>query len=303
VIAFGHAVLTGHRRLAVGTLIGGYLTFPWVGWIAGTGERPTLGYLVGLGAWLLVIISVAETVRSRRERAQETTRVREEALLRRATDERLRIARELHDVVAHNMSLINLQAGVALHLLDERAGADGAADDGALPAEVRHALATIKSASKEALIEMRSILGVLRQVDEDAPRAPTPGLDALPGLVERAEAAGLRVRIEADADLGAVPRNVELAAFRIVQEALTNVARHAAQADTVVRLRSHDGVLTVDVLDEGAGRATTGSILGTGSGIPGMRERAASVGGALEAGPRPGRGFAVHAELPLEGRQ
>src|SRR5690606_9462961 len=147
--------------------------------------------------WLLVIISVAETVRSRRERAQETTRVREEALLRRATDERLRIARELHDVVAHNMSLINLQAGVALHLLDERADADGAADDTKLPAEVHHALATIKSASKEALIEMRSILGVLRQVDEDAPRAPTPGLDALPGLVERAEAAGLHVRIEA----------------------------------------------------------------------------------------------------------
>ena len=198
------------------------------------------------------------------------------------------MARELHDVVAHNMSLINLQAGVALHFLGDQ------------PSPVRDSLSTIKTASKEALVELRSILGVLRQVDEAAPRAPTPGLGDLAELVSRAEAAGVTVDLDIDADLQAVPRSVDVAAYRILQESLTNVARHAHPPHAVVRIRTDSGqMMSVEVLDEGTGPGPLDSLPSGGNGIAGMRERAASVGGDLDAGPRPGRGFAVRARLPL----
>jgi signal transduction histidine kinase len=227
-------------------------------------------------------------VRSRRDRAREAERSQAEMLRRQAADERLRMARDLHDVVAHNMSLINLQAGVALHLLGDR------------PSPVRDSLSTIKAASKEALVELRSILGVLRHVDEAAPRAPTPGLGELTELVSRAEAAGVTVELDIDADLPAVPRSVDVAVYRIVQESLTNVARHAHPPHALVRIRTDGGkMMSVEVLDEGTGPGPLVSLLSGGNGIAGMRERAASVGGHLDAGPRPGRGFAVRARLPL----
>ena len=290
IAALVQAVITGHRRAAVAVVVFGFLAFPWLGVVLDRNDPPTLGGLLLLAAWLTVLVSVAETVRSRRDRARAAAESQAEAARRQATEERLRIARELHDSVAHSLSLINIQAGVALHLIDER------------PEQAHEALATVKQASKEALVELRSILGVLRQDDETAPRAPTPSLRRLDELVERAEAAGLDVRVDVDADLDSLPRNVDLAAFRIIQESLTNVARHSDRPEATVRIRADNGTLAVEIADEGSGHrrpaATDVSVPG-GHGIVGMRERAASVGGRLDAGPRPGRGFAVRALLPL----
>ena len=303
IVVLGHLVLIGRRREAIAGLVAGYIGFPWLGYWIGRVDWPDLGFLIGLAAWLVALLSIAEVVRSRRDRAEATARSHAEALRRQATDERMRIARELHDVVAHNMSLISIQAGVALHLLDQR------------PEQARESLITIKQASKEALVELRSILGVLRQVDEAgdvdgsgeaAPRSPVPSLQRLDDLVERSRAAGIAVRVELDAavgDIDALPRPVDLAAFRIVQESLTNVAKHSDDPAAVVRIRREDGGLAVDVLDDGTGSGHDGpapSLPGAGTGITGMRERAATAGGRLDAGPRPGRGFAVRAWLPVD---
>jgi signal transduction histidine kinase len=299
VVALATVVLAGRRRTAIATLVTGYLAFTWLPYLLGNEPRPNVVAQVVLAAWLVTLLAVSEAVRSRRDRARDAERLRAEALRRRLADERMRIARELHDVVAHNMSLISIQAGVALHLLDEQ------------PDQARDSLGTIKQASKEALVELRSILGVLRSVDEEqdgavgegaddgeassAPRAPVPGLARLDDLVARARSAGVDVRVDA-AELGPLPREVDLAAYRIVQECLTNVVRHSGSATAVVRIEPFGGGLEVSVLDEG-----TGTVGSPGYGIAGMRERAASVGGRLEAGPRPGRGFAVRATLPLSG--
>ncbi|HEY8547070.1 MAG TPA: histidine kinase [Acidimicrobiales bacterium] len=316
-VAFVTVVLQGHRLAAIVSLLVGFVVFPWGGYLLGTtDERPTWSVLLGLAAWLVTLISVSELVRSRRDRAAAAAASEAEAQRRRVTEERLRIARELHDVVAHNMSLISIQAGVALHLLDSK------------PEQARTSLSTIHQASKEALVELRSILGVLRQVDEPddeaAPRAPTSGLARLDDLVARSQAAGLDVRLDADADdLAGLPGAVDLAAYRIVQESLTNVARHSDDTAPVVRLRRTADDLVVEVLDEGRPRnardardargtrdgrgardardtrETRDTPGGGGYGIAGMRERAAAVGGRLEAKPRPGQGFAVRAWLPL----
>jgi len=286
-IAFFQAVLTGHRRIAIGCLVVGFLGFPWIGYLVGRTRYPGWGEVVALGTWLIALLSITELVRSRRDRAREMARSRAEELRRRAGDERLQIARDLHDAVAHNMSLINIQASVALHLMDEQ------------PDQAARALTTIKQASKEALVELRSILGVLRQVDEDAPRSPVPSLDRLDDLVSNAEASGVDVTVDVEGDLPELSRNTDLAAFRIIQESLTNVARHSDVPVAFVRIHADAGTLGLEILDEGSGRTGSPELPGGGNGIAGMRERAASVGGRLEAGPRPGRGFAVRAELPI----
>jgi signal transduction histidine kinase len=287
-VAFVTVVLQGYRVAAITSLLVGFVVFPWGGYLLGTvDERPGVSEMVGLAAWLITLISISEVVRSRRDRAEASAVSAAEAQRRRVTEERLRIARELHDVVAHNMSLISIQAGVALHLLDQQ------------PEQARTSLTTIRRASKDALVELRSILGVLRQVDEPddgAPRRPTSGLDRLDELVERSQAAGVDVRLQVD-DVTGLPGAVDLAAFRIVQESLTNVARHSDDASPVVRLRRTPDELLVEVLDEGS--SAGGSPDGGGYGIAGMRERVAAVGGSFEAGPRPGRGYAVRARLPL----
>jgi signal transduction histidine kinase len=300
IITLGHLVMIGRRRLAVAGLVAGYIGMPWIGYWIGRSDWPDLGFLVGLAAWLIALFSVAELARARRDRTEEAARARAEAMRRQVADERLRIARELHDVVAHNMSLISIQAGVALHLLDQK------------PEQARDSLATIKEASKEALVELRSILGVLRQVDldedgdgGDEPRAPVPSLERLGDLVERSRAAGIDVQVEVGleaGELGRLPRPVDLAAFRIVQESLTNVAKHSDHRAAVVRLHLDGGGLAIDVLDDGSGQAggPVDPLPGAGTGIIGMRERAAAAGGRLTAGPRPGRGFAVRAWLPLD---
>jgi signal transduction histidine kinase len=287
VVALAQVVLTGHRRAAIATIVLGFVAFTWLGPALGTQDTPPIAGVIGLGAWLIALLSVMELVRSRRERAHEEALTRAESLQRRASDERLRIAQELHDAVAHNISLINIHAGVALHLFDEQ------------PQQARDALATIKQSSKEALVELRSILGILRRADQDAPRAPTPSLARLDELVARSTAAGLDVRVDVQGDLANLPLNVDVAAYRIIQESLTNVARHADRADAVVRVRAAADALNVEVLDEGTGRTKPPDLPSGGNGIAGMRERATAIGGSFEAGPRPGRGFAVRARLPI----
>jgi signal transduction histidine kinase len=232
------------------------------------------------------------------ERADRAERTREEEALRRVGEERLRIARELHDVVAHAMVAINVQAGVATHLMDRR------------PESARGALQQIKRVSGEALADLRATLGVLRQDDDSpAPTRPAQGLDALEELAEGMRAAGVEVAIEVGGDRCTVPSAIESALFRTIQEALTNVLRHSASRAATVRVDVRDGSARVEILDQGpsqrvpvaAGEVGTaaGFVEGTGNGLRGMRERIAAVGGVVEAGPRGEGGWRVHALLPL----
>jgi signal transduction histidine kinase len=285
IIGLFSAVMSGHRRAAVTSLVLGYLAFLWLPPLVGRDRSPTLAASLGLAAWLGILYSVSELVRTRRERAREMAHTLEEEARRRASEERLAIAREVHDILAHSISLINVQAGSALHVIDEQ------------PDRARQALSTIKDVSKEALTELRSVLGALRQDGEEAPRSPTAGLARLDDLVERARAGGLAVELEVTGRRAPLPAGVDLAAFRIVQEALTNVTRHAAARRVTVRLVYGDGDLVVQVDDDGTGDTTSAN---GGSGIAGMRERAAALGGSLQAAPRTGGGFRVRAWLPLE---
>jgi len=286
IIALVNLVWRGYRREAIVALVAGFVGFPWLGYLLDRDDAPGWAHVLGLGAWLVALVSISETVKYRRDQRAAAAQSQAEAARRHATEERMHIARELHDVVAHNMSLISIQAGVALHLLDQN------------PDQARESLALIKDASKEALVELRSILGVLRQVDDES-RQPVPSLDGLDGLVDHAAGSGVDVRLEAAAGVvEGVPRPIGLAAYRIVQEALTNVAKHSDHKAAVVRIDRDDGDLVVEVLDEGTHRGPT-EVRNEGLGLVGMKERAASVGGRVDAGPRPGRGFAVRAWLPM----
>jgi signal transduction histidine kinase len=289
VVAYFTAVVGGHRLAAAIVAVAGFGIFPWLDYLLRDQPGPSLAGLAGLAAWLLVLLGVAEGIRIRRERAAEAVRIREEEALRRAGEERLRIARELHDALGHHLSLINMQSGVALHLNRE------------LPEQARSSLTAIKQASKEALTELRSVLDILRQEGEPASRSPIWSLDRLDDLVSQAGAAGLVVKTETDGDVRPLPFAVDVAAFRVVQEALTNVTRHAGPATATVRVSYGDQDLTVQVDDDGRGQQGHGRAPGTGNGITGMRERAAALGGDLEAAPRPGGGFRVLARLPLDG--
>jgi signal transduction histidine kinase len=213
---------------------------------------------------------------------------------RRIDEERLRIARELHDVVAHTMATINVQAGVAAHVLPSK------------PEAAAEALLAIKTASKEGLRELRAILNVLRQADDTDPVQPAPGLAQLDALIEGARRAGLPVTFTVTGDRFPLPAAVDLAAYRIVQESLTNVIRHAGPADAAVSIRYHPDEIAIDVTDTGHGPkpgAAASAAGGTaGHGQVGMRERAAAVGGTVQTGPRPGGGYQVTARLPVHGR-
>jgi signal transduction histidine kinase len=288
-VAFWVTVTAGRRPLAwIGAAVG-YVSYFGLAFLIGWGPPPSAAQAVGVAAWLLVVLVAAEVGRARRDQVAEALRTREEEARRRASEERLRIARELHDVVAHNISLINVQASTALHLIDER------------PEQARTALAAIKHASKEALGELRSVVDILRQSDEGPPpRAPAPSLARLDDLVSRVRAAGLEVLAKVEGDARPLPAPVDLAAFRIVQEALTNVHRHAGASTATVHVTYGEHDLTVQVDDDGRGTSSSGAS-GGGAGISGMRERAVALGGELEAGPRGGGGFRVLARLPLEG--
>ena len=285
IAAFLTTVVAGHRVVAWTMLAVGYVSFLSVDVVVLDERGPEWAPALGLAAWLLVLAGVGEGIRVRRARAEDAARAREEEARRRAGEERLRIARELHDVLAHNISLINVQACVALHLIEEQ------------PEQARTALTAIKAASKDALGELRSVLDVLRQVDEGPPRSPTAGLGDLDRLVSGAAAAGIDVRVVTEGEPRPLPPSVDLAAFRIVQEALTNVARHAGHATATILLAYGDADLAVQVDDDG--RANGWGTGGGGNGIRGMTERAVALGGALEAGPKPGGGFRVRSSLPL----
>jgi len=249
------------------------------------GEGMSFGVIVIAAVWVGTAVLFGEVVRSRRAGAQLAAGRREEETLRRVAEERLRIAREVHDVVGHGLAAISLQAGVAEHLLDAR------------PEEARRSLAAIRQVSKTALDELRAEIGALRGDGEAAPRRPAPTLDALPGLVAAMRDAGLEVELDVRANGGApLPDAVQAAGYRIVQEALTNVARHAGGgARAGVRVaRDHAG-LELEVLDDGQGVVTAPE---EGNGLAGMRERAAALGGRFEAGAAPGHGFRVWARLP-----
>ncbi|MEV7013988.1 sensor histidine kinase [Streptosporangium sp. NPDC051022] len=269
----------------------------------GAGTRVPVAFLTGAalmgGAW-----TVGRAVRERRTYAARSA----EQLARRAVvEERLRIARELHDVVAHSMSLIAVKAGIANHVAEAR------------PEEARDALRVIETTSRSALTEMRRLLGVVRSGTDgdggdglpddarDVPSrtgpdlvpardglSPAPGLAALPSLAGRAALAG--VRVELDVATGALPEGVELSVYRIVQEALTNVVRHAAPARCRVSVEADGAEVRIEVVDDGPGRRVLPGP--PGHGLLGMRERAAVYGGTVTAGRRPEGGFGVSARLP-----
>jgi signal transduction histidine kinase len=292
VVAFFGAATSGHRRAAWAATVAGYVIAVWLGPLAFGRPRGSLEFALLLAGWLAVMVVAAEAVRLGSERRTVTRAAQELDGRRRASEERLRMARDLHDVIGHNISLISVQAAVGLDLMDSD------------PEQARAALGAIKTVSREALDELRSMLAALRQTGDQAPTAPTPGLARLPELAQLTRAAGLPVRIEVSGPARTLPAAVDLAAYRIVQESLTNVARHAGPGAATVRLGYREGGVSVEVIDNGrgaaGGRGAPGgrSGTGTGSGIAGMTERAAALSGHLTAGPRPGGGFMVSAWLP-----
>jgi signal transduction histidine kinase len=284
-VALCSAVLAGHRWVAYLTTATTVLVLLAVHMLRNPGALP----LVGAAAWiaaLAAVIAACEGWRARRERLVQAAAAQEQAALRRRSDERLRIAQELHDVLGHHVSLINVQAGVALYLMD---------DD---PEQARSALTAIKQSSRDLLREMRATLGVLRGVDTDPPHHPVPGIADLDALVADVRSAGLPVEMRVEGEVVDLPPAVDRAAYRIVQEALTNTRRHAGPSTATVLLRYAADGLTVQVEDDGSGHVWAGED-GGGNGVAGMRERAQALGGSSEIGPRPEGGFRVRAHLPV----
>ena len=250
--------------------------------------------------WVASLLAVAvawlwgENLRNRRarwaameERARRLEAEREERDRQAVTDERLRIARELHDVVAHSMSVIAVQSGVANHVIDSR------------PAQARQALATIEATSRSALVELRRLLGVLRPGDDPvASLEPNPGMAEIGRLAEQIRSAGVEVELKVEGEPGDLPPGVDLSAFRIAQEGLTNVLKHGGRVARVL-VRYSPGAVAVEIADDGrAGTADEAPADGTGHGLIGMRERVAVFGGELTAGPIPGGGYRMAARLP-----
>jgi signal transduction histidine kinase len=244
------------------------------------------GWIISAGVMVVTARMWQLHVREVEQRAEDAERTKDEAAQRRAMEERLRIARELHDSLTHSISVISVQAGVAVHLARKR-GED-----------VSSALLAIQEAGTDAARELRTTLSVLRS-DE---HGDSSGLAQLSSLVTRAESAGLPVTVTVTGAKRALPSEVDQAAYRIVQEALTNVGRHAGPARVSVRLHYTPDTLSVQVDDDGGGSGTgTGAgplPTGNGLGLIGMRERVTELGGRLRAGPRDGGGFQVRAEFP-----
>lgn len=247
-------------------------------------------------SWAVGALLLGGSVRGRRaeraaleERARHLAEARDEEARRRVAEERVRIARDLHDSVAHSMASISVQAGVGAHVLDER------------PEDARASLLAIRRASRDALAELRATLSMLRS-GEAASREPAAGLDRLDSLVETSRAAGLPVDVVIEGDARSLPPALDAAAFRIVQESLTNVIRHAGPARATVAVRHGDGGVEVEVTDDGRGAAGTDGgahEASGGHGLAGMRERVALLGGELHAGTRDSGGYRVRARFPL----
>ena len=253
----------------------------------GRGRFYAAGWLISAGVMAVTFRMWQLHVREVEERAQEAERTRDEVARRRAVEERLRIARELHDSLTHSISVIQVQAGVAVHLARKRGE------------EAPPALLAIHEAGADAARELRATLGVLR-ADEDCDGS---GLGQLDGMLSRARSAGLPVTVTVTGTQRPLPPAVDQAAYRIVQEALTNTSRHAGlaggggQASASVLLHYAKDTLTVQVNDDGDGAGATSA--GPGLGLTGMRERVSALGGRLHAGPGEGGGFQVRADLPV----
>ncbi|MGW6204495.1 sensor histidine kinase [Streptomyces sp. NPDC055089] len=247
------------------------------GVLVGTGDVNGTAVFM-LTGWLVAVVALGAMRHGRVAYAEEEARLR-------ATQERLRIARELHDVIGHNMSMIHVQASSALHRLRKD------------PAQAQEALTAIKQGSKEGLQELRATLGALRQVDEEPPTTPSPGLSRVDELVSSATRTGLDVRVEQSGTRSPLPASVDLAAYRIVQESLTNAVKHSGARHVVVRIHHGERQLTLTVQDDGHGAAR--SRHQDGSGITGMTQRARALGGTLSAESGSAGGFTVRARLPF----
>lgn len=287
----------GRRSLVIAGTGIGVLAAVWLYTAADIEPRAAIGWVFFRIGASVMSAALGESVRSRRviaadavKRAELAERTREETARARVDAERLRIAREVHDTVAHAVAIINVQSGVTAHVLDKR------------PEQAREALRTIEQTSSRALREMRAVLGVLR--DEGDGRAPHPGLDQIGELTAKAREAGLDVTLEASPPETPLPSAVGGAAYRILQESVTNVIRHVGPTRVTVALTPGNDALEIRVTDEGrrAGHgAEDGATApgGSGHGIPGMRERCRLLGGDFDAGPTAGGGFQVTARLPL----
>jgi len=263
---------------AVGSLV--VLTLLMFAFFVRGGGSP----LGGVGTLTLAMMCVWTVGNSVRQSRQNAAARRAEETDRAVAAERLRIARELHDLVAHSMGVIAFQAGAGRRVIETR------------PVEARDALDAIETTSREALAELRRTLSALRRSDpEGAPSAPTPGLADLDRLVATAADAGVRVVVSRTGTARHLPADLDLSAYRIIQEAVTNVVRHAGTDHCRVLLEHHDDTLSIEVLDDGPGTGASG----TGYGLVGMRERVTLLGGWFEAGPRPEGGFRVLARIPV----
>ncbi|MFI9557459.1 sensor histidine kinase [Nonomuraea endophytica] len=293
----------GRRSLVIAGVGITVLTACWLVAAADIEPRAAIGWVFFRIGASVMSAALGESVRSRRvmaaeaqRRAELAERTREEEARARADAERLRIAREVHDTVAHAIAIINVQSGVTAHVLDKR------------PEVAREALRVIEQTSSRALGEMRAILGVLRGDDGDHDgRKPYPGLGQIGELTAKARAAGLDLELEEISPAVPVPSAVSSAAYRIVQESITNVIRHVGPTRVTVALMAGAEILEVRVSDEGR-RTVSGDDRANpparpsaehGRGILGMRERCQLLGGELDAGPLPGGGFEVNARLPL----
>ena len=275
-------VLGGGGTLTI--WLAGGLWGPW-GWWGGP-QLDMWAEMVAAGAVGAFVAARRQWKLSEQLRREQLHQARTEEIRRQVTSERLRIARELHDIVAHSMAMINVQASAAAVLVH------------ADPVQAAVSLQAIRRASKEGLRELRSILDVLRQVDEDRPTVPLPNREAIQALAHAAGTAGIRTNFRYDADLDGVPPEIALAAYRIVQESLTNVIRHARGATAEVTVSRRNGLIVVDVVNDDQGRQDL-FVEGSGTGLVGMEERARALDGLLRAGPVPGGGFRVYAELPI----
>jgi signal transduction histidine kinase len=284
-VAVYSAMRAGHRVATAVVSLAMLAALPVAVMIAGrvdTGEAFTRARGVLELAWLIAAAAAGEALRQAERRADEAERTREESALRRAGEERLHIARELHDSLTHQISVIKVQAEAAVHVAQKRGE------------PVTEALLAIRDAGREAARELRATLEALRGDD----RTPPPGLDHLSGLVRRAGVPGLHVSLTIEGDRGDVPAAVDRTAYRIVQESLTNITRHARAGAVSVRVIHRPDAVVVQVDDDGT--ATPQSPPVPGVGLLGMRERVTALGGKLRAEPVAGGGFTVRAELPVD---
>ncbi len=271
------------RALSIGLLAIAVIVIAEVARVSPDRLPTELAHIAAWQSWLLLPwVPIGAALREYRALQR---RDREEEASRAAFEERLRVAREVHDVVGHSLAVINMQSGVALHVLERR------------PEMAREALEAIKQTSKDSLEELRGTIAVFRQRDGSAARQPAPGLSQLDAVTSAMRESGLPVEVVVSGERREIPAVVDLAAYRIVQESLTNVLRHAGPTAATVSIRYEPEQLVVEVVDRG--RARPGAAVDTGHGLTGMRERVEAVGGRLEAGPQETGGFRVMARLPL----